>query len=66
MLAAVGVAMANDATVFRGMIEVVNCRCSPPTSSAPWFDERVAPFVGRAPTPLPGPDREAALVAGLV
>jgi flavin-dependent dehydrogenase len=65
MLAAVGAAMANDATVFRGMIEVVNC----PSFAAdvfrrPDFHQRVAPFAGPAPTPLPGPEREA-LVACL-
>jgi 2-polyprenyl-6-methoxyphenol hydroxylase-like FAD-dependent oxidoreductase len=65
MLAAVGAAMANDATVFRGMIEVVNCLSfAADVFRRPDFHERVAPFVGQAPTPLPGPDREA-LVACL-
>jgi glycine/D-amino acid oxidase-like deaminating enzyme len=65
MLAAVGAAMAHDAAVFRGIIEVINCLAfAADVFRRPDFHERVAPFVGQAPTPLPGPDREA-LVACL-
>jgi 2-polyprenyl-6-methoxyphenol hydroxylase-like FAD-dependent oxidoreductase len=65
LVAAAGAAMARDATVFRGMIEVVQCLAfASDVFRRPEVQEHVAPFVGQAPTPLPGPDREA-LVACL-
>ncbi len=55
-MAAIAVAMGRDPVVFRGMIETLTCLGLPQEVFArPEFKERVAPYIGQVPTPLPAP-----------
>ena len=57
-MAAFGVALTKEATVFRGMIEMLTCLAfTQDVLARPAIRDAVARYDGQSPAPAPGPDR---------
>jgi 2-polyprenyl-6-methoxyphenol hydroxylase-like FAD-dependent oxidoreductase len=62
MMAAVGVALTQDPDVYRAAIETVTCLALPQEAFArPAISQVISRFIGEAPDPMPGPDRDQLL-----